>query len=492
VSRLRRPLAAVTNAPRPLLALLATAFVLAIAWGIALAPFQGPDESDHFGYAQHLAETGKPPSVTAGTGSVSTEENTALAYLNLLSLRGVSTAREAWTPAEQQDWNRREKALPPTARDDGLGPNPLAKNPPLYYAYEAVPYKLFSFGGLFTRLTVMRWASGMLLVGAVLFAWLLAGEVFRRRRFPQVMTAGVVALHPGLVAESGAINADVGLAFVWTAWLYAAVLLVRRGPSLWRLVALLGLAGAAVLTHGRGLAIAPATAIALLVMVVRHRPPVRVVAAWTGAGALLAGVMLAVYRLVLTPAGSGGSLYGGEANLGASFRLKAFVAQVWDFYLPPLGFLPDRIGPPYGFRQMFVETFFSSFASLEIVFPTWVLDLLQIFLVVVAVAAYLAAVARRDYVKRSWDVAVVLAGAGICLIGFLHFASYRALVGIPTDPLIVGRYLFPGVALLGILVAFVAWALPRRAGAVFGGAVLAGGVALQFAGLGLTLTRFYG
>jgi hypothetical protein len=492
MSRLHPAWAAVRSTPAPLVALLATASVLTLAWGIAIAPFQGPDESDHFGYAQQLAETRHTPSASTGNGSVSSEENTALGYLNLLALRGIAQGREAWTPAEQAQYHRMVAALPPSARKDGNGPNPLGKNPPLYYAYEAIPYKVLSGSSLFTRLTFMRWASGALFVLAVLFAWLLAGEVFARRRWLQTLTAGVVALQPGYAAESGVVTADAGLACIWTAWLYVAVRMVRRGPSLSNVLALVGLCAASVLTHGRGLALVPATAVALGVVYLRHRPPLRLAAAWTAAAGALGLALVGAYRVFLTPPGAGGSLYGGEANVpGSSMNLRGFVAQVWDFYLPHLAFLPERLGPAYGFRQLYVDTFFSSFASLEVVLPTWVLDLAQVFVVVLVLAVYLACVARREAVRRSWDVALVLVTAGVCLVGFLHFASYRALVGVPSDPLIVGRYLFPGVALLGVAVAFVAWALPRRAGAVLAGAVLAAGVGMQLAGLGLTISRFY-
>src|SRR5439155_19887715 len=37
------------------------AFVNAAVWGIVVPPFQVPDEIAHFGYAQYVAEHGKPP-----------------------------------------------------------------------------------------------------------------------------------------------------------------------------------------------------------------------------------------------------------------------------------------------------------------------------------------------------------------------------------------------------------------------------------------------
>ena len=47
-------------------------------------------------------------------------------------------------------------------------------------------------------------------------------------------------------------------------------------------------------------------------------------------------------------------------------------------------------------------------------------------------------------------------------------------------------------AIYGCGVAFVVWALPRRAGAFVAGIILAGMVGLSLGGLGLSVGRFYG
>jgi hypothetical protein len=80
---------------------------------------------------------------------------------------------------------------------------------------------------------------------------------------------------------------------------------------------------------------------------------------------------------------------------------------------------------------------------------------------------------------------------GLTGIVFLHVVSYLALLG-GTDPVIVGRYLLPLIALLALAVTFVVTSLPRRLGPLFAAVVLACGVLLQLAGLGLTVIRFYG
>ena len=130
--RTARIRASISAVPGELRMLLAVAAVLGLAWAVAMAPFQGPDELEHFGYVQRLGETAKPPSASTGERSVSTEESEALQRLGFFSLRGVAAAREGWNPLEQREWERVERELPPSARDDGEGPNSAAKNPPLY------------------------------------------------------------------------------------------------------------------------------------------------------------------------------------------------------------------------------------------------------------------------------------------------------------------------------------------------------------------------
>ena len=59
------------------------AFVNAAIWGVVVPPFQVPDEISHFGYAQYLAETGKPPPQGPGA-QYSPQEQAALDKPRLL------------------------------------------------------------------------------------------------------------------------------------------------------------------------------------------------------------------------------------------------------------------------------------------------------------------------------------------------------------------------------------------------------------------------
>lgn len=472
--------------PRQLALLLAVSALLSIAWTFATAPFQGPDEPAHFSYAQHLAETGQRPGVLEGNRPESSQTATALGMLNLDQLAGVSDARPAWSELEER---RAADTLDALGEEDGDGPNPLAKNPPLYYAYLALPYYAGSAGSFWDRLIVMRLASGLLFLLVVAFTWLAAAEVFAST-WPRVLATGCVALLPQLTAVSGTINADNLLIAAWAAFLFLALRLAHRGPSTRRIAALSASAAASMLTHGRGIAIVIPLVVVLAIAVLSARPKLSQAVRWLAPGL---GVLIAaagVYQLMLAP--STGA-YGGELNLGPAghLSLAGFLGVTWQFYLPELPFMSPRMGPDYGYRQVFIESFFGRFASLEVTYSNAVYVLIQAACAI-GFAGLVVAVARRGgAVRERWREVAVVAAVAVSMIGLLHTASYRALV-FSNDPLITGRYLLPIVGVFGLVVAFVLTSLRARTSAILGSLVLSGLLALNLAGLMLTVTRFYG
>ena len=485
ISRLRR-------IPRPLALLLAVGALQALAWDVALPAFQGPDEAGHFAYIQHLAETGHLPSATTGGTPNSSEEQSALNTLNLQSLVGDLGGRPAWTAADLSLWQHVRDSLPPGSRTNGNGPNPLAKNPPLYYAAMSVPYRAFLWLGLLKRLFVMRLFNALCFLATIAFTWLIAGEFFTLR-WKQTLAAGVVALQPQLAFMSAVINADNLLIALVTGFMFATIRLVKRGPSSARVLTASGLAAAAVLTHGRGLVTLPVLAVALLVTWVIHRPAPREALRRGALAAGTVGAALLAYLLFGRGGGSSG-LYGGQVSelTGSSFNLRQFLSSIYQFYFPRLPSLQPRVGPEYGYRQVFINTFYGTFGSLEVNFRPRVYDALQVFSALGLVGLYTAAILRWRTLWRSLGVLIVLGALLVTNLVFLHYVSYQALLGNGgSDPLIVGRYLLPMVSLFGLAIAFTVGSLPRRAGAVLGAVVIAAGVLLSLTGLGMTLGRFY-
>jgi hypothetical protein len=481
------------SVPLPLRLILAVAALELACWITFAPPWQAPDEPAHFAYAQHLAEVGHPPSKgfpQTGAGSESTQQGTAENWFNLRTTLGQAGVRPLWDKVDLQRFRELQPKLPPTARSDGYGPNAIAQNPPIYYAYETVPYEVVGAGNILTTVFWMRVWSGILFLLTVAFTWLAAGELFGRQRWLQTLAAGAVALLPQLAYMGSVINPDTALATEWTAFTWLALRLVRRGPSPGRVLALALPVALSVVTHGRGLSLVAPGAVALAVAFVRHRSfNWRIAGATAGALVLIGAALLWAFHITTT---SGGSAYGGEARFGAGgFSAKGFFNYVWQFYLPSLPGMDPKIGPDYGFNQVFIYSFFGAFGSLEVAFPGWVYDWLHTAeLVGLAALLVLAWVRRRD-VFRSWGPILVMAAMVVSLLFILHFVAYRDMLGQPGDPVLVGRYVLPLVSLWALAIAAVAGSLPRRAGVALATAVIVAGALLQVAGLGLTLTRFY-
>jgi hypothetical protein len=473
--------------PRPLALLLAASAILTVAWAFTTAPFQAPDEPAHFAYTQHIAETGHKPAVTGGNGLPdSSESGGALGMFNLDQLESTAGARPAWTKLEE----RRYGAILKTARkDNGAGPNPIAKNPPLYYLYQLIPYYVGSLGDLFDQLIVMRLASGLLILAAIVFTWLAAAEVFAAA-WPRVIAAGCVAFLPQLTSIGASINADALLIAVWSAFTWMALRLVRRGPSTLAVLGLTGLAAASLLTHGRGIAIVPAYVATIAVAVIRARPSFGHVLPRLAGGIGLLIVAFGVYRFLLAP---GAGAYGGELSLAPNggLNLKGFIGTTWQFYFPRLPLMGPRAGPPYGYHQVFIETFFGRFAGLEVGYPASIYTLIQAACAAGLVGLVAAVVTRWDAVRARWAEITVAAALTVSMIGLLHLASYRSLAG-TSDPLITGRYLLPLVTVFGLVIAFVLTSVGRRTSAVLGTLVVTGLFVLNLSGLMLTFGRFYG
>jgi hypothetical protein len=206
------------------------------------------------------------------------------------------------------------------------------------------------------------------------------------------------------------------------------------------------------------------------------------------------GVAFLAY-LTLGRATGSGSVYGGqvgELNAGTGFNVRQFLSSIYQFYFPKLASLQPRIGPAYGYRQVFIETFYGTFGSLEVVFKARIYDALQVFSALGLVGVYTACMTRWRALRRQWSLVLVMLTLLVTTLFFLHYVSYRALLGNGgSDPLIVGRYLLPMISLCGLAVAFTVGSLPRRAAPFVAAVILAAGILLSLTGIGITAARFY-
>jgi hypothetical protein len=462
----------------PLAALLAVATVMFLAWMLVLPALQAPDESVHYAYTQRLVETHERPPLVGDAPPFSPELRTARLDAGLGALVGNLSARPYWTGLDEDLWHRRDQALGPHARDAETGPNTASRNPPLSYVYAGIGYEIASSGSFLDRLYAMRLMNLPLYLLTIVVTWILAGRLLGEDLWPRTIAAGAVAVQPQFAFVAAGVSPDPLLTAIWATFLLLAVHVVTRGLT-WTTAAGLGvLALASVATHPRG---APLALLALLAagLGLRHRMSPRVLAA--GAVAALALVLVAVV------AGAGVL----DSTSGASFDPRQFGSYLWQFYLPKLPFMTPAIGPDYGAQTAFIETFYGVFASLEVRWPPLVYHLLAAATVAGLVALAAVLWRMRAALRAHWAVVVMLAAVPVTQIAALHFAAYRNLQIDPTDPIIVGRYLFPLLPLFGLAVALVVRALPRPASLATGTALLMTGAVLGLSGLGMTVVRFY-
>lgn len=465
--------------PAPLLAILASVAVMAVAWTFAVPALQGADEAGHVAYVQRIADAGEIPwtdghVLPSSYGfSVSREQRIAWTWAGLEPLRGNLAARPLWSRVDEDVWERRASTLTPADRRDGL-PNASYKNPPLYYLVAAGPYELAG-GSFFDRFWAMRLMSLPLLLLVVVLTWLIAGEVFGRRRLLQSVAAAVVGMQPVLLDVGTRVTPDVLLNALGAAVLYLLVLLVRRGPRPLLLLALAGALVAVSFTHGRGIGLVPpATAVAAWVVMRRLGLSGRLsrVALGVGAAASLAGL----------------AIYASRASLD---RAIGFASYLWQFYLPALPGMDAPRGTAWDAGDVFVDRLFATFVQFEVRLPGDLQSALRLVLVIGLIGVAAAVWRQRRQLRRAGAPALALLAVAVFQVLALHAAAFRSLIINPADPVITGRYLLVLAPMIGIATAAALTALSSRARSVASAAVVTGAFLLQLSAFGLVVERFY-
>ena len=361
----RRPRPFVLRSARGLLAaLLVVVAAQGLLWAIFTGPLQGPDEAQHVAYVQAVAETGSGPSRDRGSGTYSTALAQTIYGLGLGPMLQHTGGRPYWDIAERQQMD--VSALPRSAWTNGTGPNAVAQNPPLYYWMAAAAYHLSPSRSLLGRIFAVRVMTVGIYVATVALMWMLATDLFAHP-WQRLLATGVVAFQPKLVAMGAVVNPDALLFACATGFFWMAVRTLRRGVTTRRMLAMSSFAGAGVLTHGRGLFLLGALAVCLVVMAIRERPR-SFRAARPFALSIVALAPFILIAALWTRADSGGAAFGGEVaqqTTASGASLRQFLSYVFQFYFGPFSFL-QPLGPAYGYRQVFIDTFFGGFASLEV------------------------------------------------------------------------------------------------------------------------------
>jgi 4-amino-4-deoxy-L-arabinose transferase-like glycosyltransferase len=486
--------------PAPLGALLAAVVIVGVAWALFVPPFQSPDETTHFAYAQSLVENFELPGKT-GRPPYSTELLLAVSRSNSDQTAAVLATKPEWSGAAFSSWRAASDALPAHARKNGGGPISSSSNPPAYYLYEAIPYRIAQGGNLLDRLYLMRLWSLTLLLVTVVGTWLLAGELFGRQRLLQLTAGGVAGLQPMVTFLSASVNPDGLLFALWSLAFWLGVRILKRGLAAPEAVALFAIVGVAVVTKATSYALLPAVLFVLAVAARRRARARRAAGAAGGrvttvliaalvAFAVPAGAWLVTARALDRPAVNEVTTAPGRTNPTiTSFSLRELGSYLWQYYLPKLSF-QRRFGgmPNLPVYNIWLKGGWGRFGWLEVTLPGVVYGLLALLSAIFLVGAAVFVIRQR----RTIDLAVLayFAIAAFVLLAGLHWTEFRTLVG-GTGPFNQGRYLLPLISLLGAAVAATIALLPERRRPVAAGLVLGGLVALQLASLAVVGGRFY-
>jgi hypothetical protein len=490
-------IAATGCAPRRVaLWLFAIAALNFCCWALVTPAFQSPDEVDHFAYTQSLVERGQAPSKDPGSPLPrwSSSESLALEDTSFFTDHQIGDSRPPWTSRQQDEYRRHVAAQHPGASNGG-GNETAATHGPIYYAALVPAYALAS-DSPFSQLTLMRLTSALIGALTVLFTFLLARELAPGRPWLAVLAALLVAYQPMFGFISGAVNNDVGVNAGAAALELLLIMALRRGLSL-RLGLLLGAVLIALpLVKGTAYALYPVVAIALAATLWRHHRRGDLIGLAGFAGAAL-GVRLLSTRLggVFRPS-SGTSVVTAEAGSVSGSTSEAlahpfgYLGYLWQIFLPRLPSMsPHFASTNFPAFVIFVERGWGAFGWYDVFFPHWVYVVILIGMLVPLALGVVALVREWAFVRRNAIELVVLALMPIAVVAGVEAAFYTSAA----RPFVAefGRYAFPAIAPLAVLVVASLHAFGRRLMIYAGVALLVAMLALSYAAQLTTLTGFY-
>ncbi len=214
---------------RLLLLILVLTLVRGIVYLAIFPPWQHYDEPTHFEYVRLIAERGRLPQPD--------EYDLAMRQEIASSMQAAGFWKGLRTPTIDF-WSEDPPAI---------GVSEL-QHPPLYYALLALPQRFVAHQSVETQLYVARFSSLLLNLLVVVSAYGLTAEALPQRRWLPLAVAAFIALLPPFTDLMSAVNNDAGAAAASTLLMWAALRLIRRGPSLKRVGSVLLLAAICVVT----------------------------------------------------------------------------------------------------------------------------------------------------------------------------------------------------------------------------------------------------
>lgn len=466
-----------------LVALVVLVLLRGLFWSALVPPLQGMDEGAHFANVQFMAEEGRP------TDPTPTEQEHG-AYSESMEVASGAMHVSAHKPTDRPDYGDEAvdalESADAAVGTDSDGTSPAASYPPGYYG-PATAFYLVAVDDTVAQIQSVRVWSALLGAGAIVFAWLFAGELLPGRRWARAGLVTAIALQPMLAHQFAIVNNDAWVIAAGFGALWLGARLVRSARAPWIMLA----AGAVV---GLGMLGKPFAAIAVFPVAigwvlgkVQHR-----VSDWRVlvVEPLLAGVGVAAtygaWLVVARVLGIGAGL-GFPAQEGGSRDLVTYLATQWD-----PGFAE--------FRGLWVTQFWGNFGWVNTPLPQ--IAYLVIWWLYLALAAalvgWLVAVVRRwrsrdDEARRIDRLITLCAGSGLLSLLGMYAIEYLFFASSGRTDLLQGRYLLMiAPALLALPVLLAQRFVPRRAAATVTAWGLTGLLlVLHLVSIGVVVRHYY-
>ncbi len=462
-----------------------------LAWSMIVPPFQVPDENAHYAYVEQVAQRGTLPRVVAPEGPLSPREDQLLAALLTFGIVGHHE-NPAPDMQVQQDVidSIAKQNLPAVGSGDALT---ATSNPPLYYALQAIPYKLTPGGKVLDRLAMMRCLSALMGAITVLLVFMFLRELLPASRWTWPAGALLVALQPLFGFMSGGLNNDNLLYLTAAGFLWGVARAFRRGLSASTGALIGGFLGVGLISKFTLIGFIPAAVLAVILLGRRawardHRRALGGLAWAVGLGAAPIAAYVVLNHFVWSRSAIPGGVGSVPGLNGRRFSFNEEVSHVWQLFLPHLWMHPQFASWPV-WSTWFIG-FIGRFGWLDYGFPMWFYEVARVLAVLVGTLAVAQLVRRRrELWQRLGELAVyVLAVVG--LAGEIGVQSYRYLVangGIFEQ----ARYLLPLLCLYAAIIVLAVRFGGRRWGPGFGALLVVLAIGHDLYAQAITISRYY-
>jgi 4-amino-4-deoxy-L-arabinose transferase-like glycosyltransferase len=466
----------------------------AIAWSIVMPAFQVPDEQAHYAYAEYVAQHGKAP-VPALVDVPSASEGLALQDLGFEATRFHSANGTLWSAADQRRLAR-DLVFDSSRGDGNGGAYTFGGEPPLFYALQAIPYRIADGGTVLDRLALMRLLCSLLAGATVLFVFLFLREALPAVPWTWSVGALAVAFQPMFASISGGMNSDALLYATAAALFWQLARAFRRGLTRRGAFAVGVTLAVGMLTKFNFAGLVPGAAIGLIAIALRQRgartPRLRALrlpalALGIGAAAVLLEMTLNVV-LWDRPA-SGASANAFFSLSGVHLSLTSGISYVTQFYLVPLPGMKHYIDA-FPLRTTWAFGFVGTFGFVDTSFRPLVNDLALVPLAGLLVGATAALVRARETVRRRHLELLVYAVMAAIFMFFIATASFIVYSRLE-ESIAQVRYLFPLLSLYGAIVVLAARSVGRRWMPIVGTAIVVLAITHDVFAQLLVVSRYY-